>query len=111
LQVLCPADCNFTGRLIVTFLIGIPDDDSFDMEILPGWGAPRIHGELLKLGFDVSERTVSRYLRRTSPSDQARRLWATFLRNHREVIAAMDFLSVVIRENSVPIDFIGFLRS
>jgi putative transposase len=58
------------------------------------WGAPRIHGELLKLGFDVSERTVSRYLRRTSPSDQARRLWATFLRNHREVIAAMDFLTV-----------------
>jgi hypothetical protein len=37
---------------------------------------------------------VSRYLRRTSPSDQARRLWAIFLRNHREVIAAMDFLTV-----------------
>ena len=58
------------------------------------WGAPRIHGELLKLGFDVSERTVSRYLRRLSPSDQARNLWATFLRNHREVIAAMDFFTV-----------------
>jgi transposase InsO family protein len=60
----------------------------------PTWGAPRIHGELLKLGFDISERTVSRYLRRLSPSDQARKLWATFLRNHREVIAAMDFFTV-----------------
>jgi hypothetical protein len=39
----------------------------------PSWGAPRIHGELLKLGFDVSERTVSRYLaRRTPGSDDAR---------------------------------------
>ena len=59
----------------------------------PTWGAPRIHGELLKLGFQVSERTVSRYLRRLSPSDQKGKLWAAFLRNHREVIAAMDFFS------------------
>jgi putative transposase len=58
------------------------------------WGAPRIHGELLKLGFDLSERSVSRYLRRIFPSDQARQLWTTFLRNHREVIAAMDFFTV-----------------
>ena len=58
------------------------------------WGSPRIHGELLKLGFEVSERTVSRYLRRLSPSDQARKLWATFLRNHRDAIAAMDFFTV-----------------
>ena len=64
------------------------------MEENANWGAPRIHGELLKLGFEVSERTVSRYLRRLSPSDQARKLWATFLRNHREVIAAMDFFTV-----------------
>ena len=60
----------------------------------PAWGAPRIHGELLKLGFQVSERTVSRYLHRLSPSDQKRKLWATFLRNHREVITAMDFFTV-----------------
>jgi putative transposase len=60
----------------------------------PTWGGPRIHGELLKLGFDISERTVSRYIRRMSPSDQARKLWATFLQNHREVIAAMDFFTV-----------------
>jgi transposase InsO family protein len=60
----------------------------------PSWGAPRIHGELLKLGFDVSERTVSRYLRRLSPLDDARKLWSAFLRNHREAIAAMDFFTV-----------------
>jgi putative transposase len=60
----------------------------------PSWGAPRIHGELLKLGLNVSERTVSRYLRRRSPSDDARQLWSAFLRNHRDVIAAMDFFTV-----------------
>jgi putative transposase len=60
----------------------------------PSWGAPRIHGELLKLGFEVSERTVSRYIRRLSPPEQARKLWGTFLRNHREVITAMDFFTV-----------------
>ena len=60
----------------------------------PSWGAPRIHGELLKLGFQVSERTVSRYIRHLSPPDQARKLWASFLRNHREVIAVMDFFTV-----------------
>jgi putative transposase len=58
------------------------------------WGAPRIHGELLKLGFDVSERTVSRYLRRIAPAANAGKLWLAFLRNHREVIAAMDFFTV-----------------
>jgi transposase InsO family protein len=60
----------------------------------PSWGAPRIHGELLKLGFEVSERTVSRYIQRLSPPNQTRKLWAAFLRNHREVLAAMDFFTV-----------------
>jgi putative transposase len=60
----------------------------------PSWGAPRVHGELLKLGFDVSERTVSRYLRCLSPPDEARKLWSAFLRNHCEAIAAMDFFTV-----------------
>ena len=60
----------------------------------PGWGAPRIHGELLKLGLDVSERTVSRYLRRLSHPLNAGRLWAAFLRNQCESIAAMDFFTV-----------------
>ena len=61
----------------------------------PSWGAPRVHGELLKLGFDVSERTVSRYLARRKPSsDDARQNWLAFLSNHREAIAAMDFFTV-----------------
>jgi putative transposase len=59
----------------------------------PTWGAPRIHSELLRLGLEVSERTVSRCIKRLSPAGQTRYLWATFLRNHREVIAAMDFFT------------------
>ena len=58
----------------------------------PLWGAPRIHGELLKLGFDVSQSTVSRYMPRR-PSDPEQR-WKTFLANHRDCIAAIDFLTV-----------------
>jgi putative transposase len=60
----------------------------------PLWGAPRIHGELLKLGLDVSERTVSRYLAHVGRQGGARKLWLVFLKNHREVIAAMDFFTV-----------------
>ncbi|MEO6025906.1 MAG: integrase core domain-containing protein [Candidatus Binatia bacterium] len=60
----------------------------------PTWGAPRIHSELRLLGFAGSERTVSRYLpRRPSPPDAFQR-WATFLRNHKDAIAAMDFFVV-----------------
>jgi putative transposase len=58
------------------------------------WGAPRIHGELLRLGFMVSERSVSRYLRTLLRRPERRQSWMTFLRNHREVIAAMDFFTV-----------------
>ena len=57
----------------------------------PMWGAPRIHGELLKLGFDISERTVSRWIQRASRDPDPARRWLVFLRNHREAIAAMDF--------------------
>ncbi len=60
----------------------------------PTWGSPRIHAELLKLGFDISERTVSRYLRPRPSGRNARQSWKTFLDNHREVIAAMDFFTV-----------------
>ena len=60
----------------------------------PTWGAPRIHGELLKLGFDVSERTISRWMQ-TAPKDpEPARRWKAFLENHREAIAAMDFFTV-----------------
>ena len=61
-----------------------------------GLGAPRIHGELLQLGFTVSEPTVSRYLqriRRRYDEGKAKR-WLAFLNNHREVIAAFDFFKV-----------------
>ena len=57
----------------------------------PTWGAPRIHGELRMLGFDLSERTISRWMKRAP--DRAK-LWLTFLQNHREAIAAMDFFTV-----------------
>jgi putative transposase len=60
----------------------------------PTWGAPRIHGELLMLGFDVSERTVSRWMKRTPRDPDLAQRWLTFLRNHREAIAAMDFFTV-----------------
>ncbi len=58
------------------------------------WGAPRIHGELLKLGFRVSERTVSRYVRMLRPRRPPGASWQTFLDTHREVLAAMDFFTV-----------------
>src|SRR5262249_27396901 len=60
----------------------------------PTWGAPRIHGELLKLGFEVSEPTVSRWLRRAPRSPDISQRWLSFLRNHRDAIAAMDFFTV-----------------
>jgi hypothetical protein len=59
-----------------------------------GRGAPRIDGELKMLGFDVSERTVSRYLRGLRRRPEVQQSWLTFLRNHREVIAAMDLFVV-----------------
>jgi transposase InsO family protein len=58
----------------------------------PLWGAPRIHGELLKLGIEVAQSTVAKYMAqgRRSPSQA----WRTFLRNHAGGIAAMDLLVV-----------------
>jgi hypothetical protein len=60
----------------------------------PTWGAPRIHGELLKLGFDVSACSVARYLRRHPRRRDSARRWAAFLANHREAIVACDFFTV-----------------
>jgi putative transposase len=58
----------------------------------PLWGAPRIHGELLKLGLDVAERTVSRLMpkRRPRPSQT----WRTFLANHVRDLVSIDFFTV-----------------
>jgi transposase InsO family protein len=58
------------------------------------WGAPRIHGELLMLGFDVSERTISRWMKRAPRDPEPVKRWRSFLANHREAIAAMDFFTV-----------------
>ena len=60
----------------------------------PTWGAPRIHGELLMLGFKISEATVSRWMRRAPRSPHVAHRWLTFLRNHREAMTAMDFFTV-----------------
>jgi len=59
-----------------------------------GWGAPKIQGELLKLGFVVSERSVARYLRRIRRRGDPGKRWLTFLQNHREAIVAFDFFTV-----------------
>jgi transposase InsO family protein len=60
----------------------------------PSWGAPKIHGELLKLGFVLSERSVSRYVRSVQRRGDPGKRWLAFLRNHREAIVAMDFFTV-----------------
>jgi transposase InsO family protein len=57
----------------------------------PTWGAPRIHGELLMLGFVVAQSTVSKYMLRGGPRSQG---WKTFLRNHAPAIAAIDLCVV-----------------
>jgi len=58
----------------------------------PLWGAPRLHGELLKLGIDISERTVSRWMpRKTKPPSQN---WRAFLDNHVGELVSIDFLTV-----------------
>ena len=58
----------------------------------PLWGAPRIHGELLKLGFEVCETTIGKYMvRRSGPPNQT---WQTFIRNHMAEMVAIDFFTV-----------------
>lgn len=58
------------------------------------WGAPKIHGELQKLGFVLSERTVARYLRSLQRRGDPAKKWLAFLRNHREAIVALDLFTV-----------------
>src|SRR5712672_2286186 len=58
----------------------------------PFWGAPRIHGELLKLGFEIAQSSVAKYMvKRRGPPGQG---WRTFLRNHAPDIAAMDLFVI-----------------
>src|SRR5713226_7761486 len=58
----------------------------------PRWGAPRIHGELLKIGIEVSQATVAKYMvrHRQAPSQS----WRTFLKNHAKVLVSVDFFFV-----------------
>ncbi len=58
----------------------------------PLWGAPRIHGELLKLGIDVSQATVSKYM--VKPEHRPSLSWQTFLTNHARDIVSIDFFTV-----------------
>ena len=71
---------------------GPPRTNPADEHENPLWGAPRIHGELLKLGFGVAQSSVAKYMvkRRGPPSHG----WKTFLRNHAPDIAAMDLFIV-----------------
>src|SRR5262245_7634240 len=57
------------------------------------WGAPHIHGELLKLGFTIAQSTVARYMYRGWPPSQG---WRTFLTNHVDGIAAIDLLLYIV---------------
>jgi putative transposase len=58
----------------------------------PGWGAPRIHGELLKLGIQIGETSVGKYMvRRRKPPSQT---WRTFLDNHLQQLVSIDFFTV-----------------
>jgi len=58
----------------------------------PLWGAPRIHGELLKLGIEISQAAVSKHMRR--PRKPPSQTWRTFLKNHAAEIASIDFFTV-----------------
>lgn len=58
----------------------------------PRWGAPRIHGELLKLGIEVSETTVAKYM--IKPSERPSQSWRTFIKNHAHDLVALDFFTV-----------------
>jgi putative transposase len=75
------------------------EQGSSGADLSPGCGEPDVGStsdsrELLKLGFNLSEPTVSRWLRRAPRGPDVGKRWLTFLRNHREAIAAMDFFTV-----------------
>src|SRR6476469_6102112 len=93
------AGCRRSGRWKSHRRGGRPQIDPKLRELIrrmsvenPLWGAPRIHGELLKLGFEVAQSSVAKYMvKRRGPSSQG---WRTFLRNHAPDIAAMDLFVV-----------------
>jgi transposase InsO family protein len=70
----------------------------------PLWGAPRIHGELLKLGIEVSKATVSKYM--IKPERRSSQSWRTFLINHASEIASVDFFTVPTITYRIPYVFL-----
>jgi transposase InsO family protein len=94
------ADALAQGRLSPLLALGGRPQIDTELRVLirrmsvenPLWGAPRIHGELLKLGFEVGQSSVAKYMvKRRGPPSQG---WRTFLRNHAQDIAAMDLFVV-----------------
>lgn len=89
--------CSGRGRAVVAWggrpwPMGAPLANSYDVGREPTWGAPRIHGELLKLGIDVSQATVTKYMgRQRRPPSQT---WRTFLTNQVGQIVAADLFVV-----------------
>ena len=67
----------------------------------PRWGAPRIHGELLKLGIDIGETTVGKYM--TRPRRPSSQTWKTFLKNHIRDMVSADFLRRADRDFSAAV--------
>jgi hypothetical protein len=97
-KVALPTDSIKTGPLLTStrHLFGGIDEVCQlirEMSVAnPLWGAPRIHGELVKLGIDVGQSTVAKYMaRRRRPPSQG---WKTFLHNHADAIAAIDMFVV-----------------
>jgi transposase InsO family protein len=73
-------------------IFGSPESHPAHEPRQPRWGAPRIHGELLKLGIQVSQATVAKYMvRHRKPPSQS---WRTFLRNHAKDLVSADFFVV-----------------
>jgi hypothetical protein len=76
----------------------------------PLWGAPRIHGELLRLGITVAQRSVGKYMVR-QPRRSASQTGTTFLRNHLGQMVSVDFLTVCQRSSSKSFTFLLFYRT
>jgi hypothetical protein len=66
----------------------------------PLWGVPHIHGEMLKLGYDISESTVLRYMPKKEGSTTGQN-WKTFLKNHSSEIISIDFFCVPTISNKI----------
>jgi len=69
----------------------------------PQWGIPRIHGEILKLGFDISESTVQRYVPKKNGRTSGQR-WKTFLKNHASGLISIDLLTFLYRDEVLNMD-------